>query len=242
MLQHEAGHFLVAYLLGCPVEAVLLDGFQAMRDRRFAAGTAGTVFFDPELGAAMKRGELPRSAVDRYSVVVLAGIAAEAQRNGRAEGGQADEAALVRLLSSLDGGQSWDLARIQNQARWGASQAVLLLREHEAAFTALCQALERGASVGECMVAIEAALATAELPTARRRALRAERAAEAAAAEAAEAAAAAAAAEAAAAAAAPKPSAEVLAQAEAQAEAQATRKREVAARLAQINERLEQLS
>ena len=77
-----------AFLLGCPVEAVLLDGFQAMRDRRFAAGTAGTVFFDPELGAAMKRGELPRSAVDRYSVVVLAGIAAEAQRNGRAEGGQ----------------------------------------------------------------------------------------------------------------------------------------------------------
>ena len=43
-------------------------------------------------------------------------------------------------------------------------------------------------------------------------------------------------------AAAPKPSAEVLAQAEAQAGAQATRKREVAARLAQINKRLEQLS
>ena len=224
----------MAYLLGCPVEAVLLDGFQAMRDRRFAAGTAGTVFFDPELGAAMKRGELPRSAVDRYSVVVLAGIAAEAQQNGRAEGGQADEAALVRLLSSLDGGQSWDIPRIQNQARWGASQAVLLLREHEAAFTALCQALERGASVGECMVAIEAALATVELPTARRRALRAERAAEAAAAEEEVAAAAAAAA--------PKPSAEMLAQAEAQAEAQAMRKREVAARLAQINEKLGQLS
>ena len=234
VLQHEAGHFLVAYLLGCPVEAVLLDGFQAMRDGRFAAGTAGTVFFDPELGAAMKRGELPRSAVDRYSVVVLAGIAAEAQQNGRAEGGQADEAALVQLLSSLDGGKSWDIPRIQNQARWGASQAVLLLREHEAAFAALCEALERGASVGECMVAIEAALATAELPTAGRRALRAERAAEAAAAEE-EGRVTQAHAAVTAAVAAPKLSAEM-------AEAQATRKREMAARLAQIDERLGQLN
>ena len=158
--EHEAGHFLVAYLLGCPIEACLLDVWRAARDSRFA-GAAGTVFFDPALGAAMNGGRITREIIDRYSVVVMAGIAAEAAQNQRAEGGQADETALVQLLASLDGGKSWDLGRIQNQARWASSQALLLLREHGEAYVALCEALERGESVGECVVAIEKGLTSA---------------------------------------------------------------------------------
>jgi hypothetical protein len=106
----------------------------------------------------MAGGRLGREAVDRYSVVAMAGIAAEAAQNGRAEGGQADEAALIRLLGSLDGGKTWDLPRVRNQARWAASQALLLLREHGAAYKALCEALRRGESVGGSVMAIEAAL------------------------------------------------------------------------------------
>ena len=48
---------------------------------------AGTVFFDPELGEAMGGGRITREIIDRYSVIVMAGIAAEAANNGRAEGG-----------------------------------------------------------------------------------------------------------------------------------------------------------
>ena len=98
----------------------------------------------------------------------MGGIAAEAERNQQAEGGRSDEAALINLLSSLDGGRTWDIARIQSQARWAASQALLLLREHRAAFDALCAALEAGASVGECILAIEGALDGDEPPTAAR--------------------------------------------------------------------------
>lgn len=158
--EHEAGHFLVAYLLGCPIEACLLDVWRAARDGRFS-GAAGTVFFDPQLGAAMNGGKITREILDRYSVVVMAGIAAEAAQHQRAEGGQADEAALVQLLASLDGGKSWDLPRIQNQARWASSQALLLLREHGAAYVKLCEALERGESVGGCVIAIEKGLVEA---------------------------------------------------------------------------------
>ena len=154
VIQHEAGHFLVAYLLGMPLQACLLDPWSALKDGRFS-GAAGTVFFDPALGDGMAKGTLRRDTLDRYSVVVLAGIAAEAMVNGQAEGGQADEQALVSLLSSLDGGRAWDLARIQNQARWGASQALLLLREHEEPYKALCAALERGASIGEAITVLE---------------------------------------------------------------------------------------
>ena len=168
VVAHEAGHFLCAYLLGCPVQACLLDPVAALRDGR-VNGAAGTVFFDPELGESMEKGSLARSVIDRYCVVVMGGIAAEAERNQQAEGGRSDEAALINLLSSLDGGRTWDIARIQSQARWAASQALLLLREHRAAFDALCAALEAGASVGECILAIEGALDGDELPTAARR-------------------------------------------------------------------------
>lgn len=163
VLQHEAGHFLIAYLLGWPIEACLLDPVRAARDPRFP-GAAGTVFFDPSLAAAMRGGELKRGELDRYSVVVMAGIAAEAEANGRAEGGRSDEEALIRLLTSLDQGRSWDLAKIQNQARWAASNAVLILRQHAACYTQLCKLLEQGASVGNCVLAIEAALSDCVIP------------------------------------------------------------------------------
>jgi len=168
--EHEAGHFLVAFLLGCPIEACLLDPWKAARDGRIVSGAAGTVFFDPELGRSMESGTLTREILDRYSVVVMAGIAAEAAQNGRAEGGQSDEAALIQLLGGLDGGKTWDLPRVRNQARWAASQALLLLSEHGPAYKALVEALERGEGVGSCVLAIEEGLDAAfgrngELPT-----------------------------------------------------------------------------
>eukprot|EP00962_Isochrysis_galbana_P053444 scaffold24887_cov102-Isochrysis_galbana.AAC.1 len=157
IIEHEAGHFLTAYLLGCPLEACLLDPLVAARDPRFQ-GAAGTIFFDPLLAEAMRSGSMPRSSVDRYSVVVMGGIAAEAELNQRAEGGRADEEALIRLLISLDGGKTWDLGRVQNQARWAASSAALIIRAHRPAYDALVAALTQGKTVGQCIIAIETAI------------------------------------------------------------------------------------
>ena len=44
------------------------------------------------------------------------------------------------------------------QARWAASQAALLLREHGRAYVHLCDALTAGESVGACIAAIERGL------------------------------------------------------------------------------------
>eukprot|EP00559_Dactyliosolen_fragilissimus_P004861 CAMPEP_0184866684 /NCGR_PEP_ID=MMETSP0580-20130426/23245_1 /TAXON_ID=1118495 /ORGANISM="Dactyliosolen fragilissimus" /LENGTH=330 /DNA_ID=CAMNT_0027366491 /DNA_START=370 /DNA_END=1359 /DNA_ORIENTATION=- len=164
ILRHEAGHFLCAYLLGCPVEGIVLSSWAALQDSRFGGRrtsvSAGTSFFDEELSEQINgRKPLSRASIDRYSIIVMGGIAAESLNFGRADGGAGDEMALVRFLSNLNpesgGAMSWNMDSIQNQARWGVMQAILLLREYEDCFEALVDALERGGNLGELIYAIE---------------------------------------------------------------------------------------
>jgi hypothetical protein len=152
IIHHEAGHFLLAYLLGCPVEGIVLSTWAALKDSRFGGGpsrtlfrstvSAGTSFFDPELSYEMNRPipSIRRTSIDKYSIIVMGGIAAEAMIYGHAEGGAGDEAALISFLSNIYLNKSKDKARrdpsadrtsdftnielIKNQARFGVLQAV----------------------------------------------------------------------------------------------------------------------
>uniref|UniRef100_A0A7S1FXL6 Peptidase M41 domain-containing protein n=2 Tax=Corethron hystrix TaxID=216773 RepID=A0A7S1FXL6_9STRA len=166
VLRHEAGHFLIAHLLGCPVEGCVLSAWSALSDARFGGAgggiSAGTSFYDPVLSREINDSQtITRSSIDRYSCIVMAGIAAEAVEFGKAEGGAGDEMALIQFLLSINprSGKArvWDEERIRNQARWGAMQAVLLLEAFRPSYDALVDALERGGGLGECIYAIEKA-------------------------------------------------------------------------------------
>lgn len=155
VMVHEAGHVLVAYLLGCPVRGVVLDAMEALR--LGIQGQAGTQFWDSTLEEELRLGRLTSASIDRYCIVVFAGIAAEAMVYGEAEGGESDENLYKAMVGQLQ--PVWPPAKISNQARWSVLQAFLLLKEHKKAHEAVVNALEEGASMGDLAKAIENAMA-----------------------------------------------------------------------------------
>jgi len=163
IIKHEAGHFLLAYLLGCPIQGCILNPLQL---RNFVnAGQGGTLFTDQTFVAEVTKGALSRRTIDRFAIILMAGIAAEALEYGSADGGQGDEQQLIQILTTIS--PPWNLPRIKEEARWAAAQAVLLITEHKEGYNALVQKIKENAPLGECIKSIEESLPVV-LPTEKR--------------------------------------------------------------------------
>lgn len=151
VVKHEAGHFLAAYLYGLAVRGYVLSAIEAFKAG--IPGQAGTLFEDGEMYDGLKRGKVGGSVVDRFAVVSMAGIAAEAVHYGEAEGGESDMRSLLTLLTGLQ--PPWTAGDVRTEARWAVLEAVVLIRENERAFEALCEAMRQRKSLGECVLCIE---------------------------------------------------------------------------------------
>ncbi|KAL4423202.1 hypothetical protein ABPG77_000335 [Micractinium sp. CCAP 211/92] len=152
---HEAGHFLVAYMLGLLPKGYTLSSLDLFLRTRQLNVQAGCQFCDAAFQAEVASGRLTSGSLDTYACVALAGVATEWLRFGRAEGGLADVQQLDRLLAAL----RFTQAKADAEVRWAVLNVVSLLRSHEAAHDALAAAMQRGASVGECIAVIERELA-----------------------------------------------------------------------------------
>jgi len=169
IIRHEAGHFLCAYLLGCPIQGILLNPLQL---RNFVSGgQGGTLFTDADFIQEVRSGTLSRRTIDRFAIILMGGIAAEALEFGSADGGQGDESQLIGILQSVR--PPWTIGKIKEQARWAAAQAVLLITEHKACYDALVAKIKEDAPLGECIKSIEEALPEGLLPVERRMQLQA---------------------------------------------------------------------
>lgn len=157
VLVHEAGHVVAAYLLGCPVRGVILDAMEAVRNG--IRGQAGTQFWDAALESELREGRLMSATLDRYCIVLFAGIAAEALVYGEAQGGESDENLYKAVVSQLQ--PPWSPPQMSNHARWAVLQAFTLLRERRAVHAAVVRALERGATMAELAEEIEASMPAA---------------------------------------------------------------------------------
>ncbi|MGL5064472.1 MAG: ATP-dependent Zn protease [Microcoleus sp.] len=144
ILHHEAGHFLVAHLLGIPVSGYALNAWEAFKQGQSAQG--GVRFQDAELVSQLQNGNLSSQLLDKYCTVWMAGIAAETIVYSNAEGGTEDRAKISAIFTQL----RRPATEIKLKQNWGLLQAKNSIESHRSAYEALVAAMENKATVGEC--------------------------------------------------------------------------------------------
>jgi len=162
ILHHEAGHFLVAHLLDIPVESYTLSAWEGIKAG--LPGMGGVVVKTVEnddATATASSSQLTSQQINRYCIVWMAGIAAESQTYGSAQGGDDDKAQLRQLwqqtqptLKALEPAAA--ATAIETQMRWARLQAQTLLEQQQAAYEALVGAMASRETVDVCCQKIEA--------------------------------------------------------------------------------------
>jgi hypothetical protein len=147
VVHHEAGHFLVAYFLGIPVIGYTLSAWEAFKEGQ--PGLGGVVFDTNLLEKRMDLKEAP-VILERFCTVWMAGIAAETIVYGNVEGGESDRENLREVLRFVGLPESV----YPQKERWAYLQAKSLLEKHQKSYEALVRAMEKRASVEECLQAI----------------------------------------------------------------------------------------
>ncbi|MGB8688593.1 MAG: ATP-dependent Zn protease [Microcoleus sp.] len=149
ILHHEAGHFLVAHLLGIPVTSYALNAWEAFKQGQSAQG--GVRFADKKLAYQLQSGTLSAQLLDQYCTVWMAGIVAEKIVYGNAEGGAEDLTKIKAILTQLRRPSS----EIQLKQNWGSLQAKSLIESHKLAYESLVAAMAERATVDECCEIIQ---------------------------------------------------------------------------------------
>jgi hypothetical protein len=148
IIHHEAGHFLVAHILGIPVTGYTLSAWEAWKQGQ--SGQGGVTFNDQELALQLEKGTISTQMVDRYCTVWMAGIAAENLVFDAAEGGSDDQSKLASVLKILGFSES----AYQQKQRFHALQAKTLLQENWSSYQALVQVMGQRGTVADCQNAI----------------------------------------------------------------------------------------
>lgn len=154
VIQHEAGHFLVAYLLGVLPKGYTLSSLEALMKEGSLNVQAGTAFVDIEFLEEVNMGKVSAKMLNQFSCIALAGVATEYLLFGYAEGGLAD----INQLDGLLKGLGFTQKKADSQVRWAVLNTILILRRHDSARLKLAEAMTLGRSVGFCIDIVEKAI------------------------------------------------------------------------------------
>ncbi|GAV63234.1 hypothetical protein CFOL_v3_06754 [Cephalotus follicularis] len=165
--QHEAGHFLVGYLLGVLPQDYIVPSVEELRTDDYAIGRVRFVGFDflHEVGAAkmlpknitkgeINKGKISSKTLNRFLCIILGGLVAEHLAFGYCEGLHADVDKLDRVFKWL----GFTDSESRFQVRWAALNTIYILHRHREATSRLVVAMASGKSVGYCFDTIENAI------------------------------------------------------------------------------------
>ncbi|WP_310426821.1 ATP-dependent Zn protease [Chamaesiphon sp. VAR_48_metabat_135_sub] len=137
IIHHEAGHFLVAYLLGIPITGYTLTAWESVKQGNSAQG--GVMFAPPPTNISSQ-------LLQQYCTIWMAGIAAEKLMYDKSQGGSEDRQKLQGVLF-LAGKQQQEIVYQENLA---ALQAKTLIEAHWEAYQALIIAMSNRTVVADC--------------------------------------------------------------------------------------------
>jgi hypothetical protein len=149
IINHEAGHFLVAYLSGIEIESYSLTAWEALKQGQSAQG--GTVF------APLTDSNIPAELLQKYCRVWMAGIAAERLVYERAEGGFDDRQKLRSVMALI----GKDAQSGRQQENLAIVQAKALIQTNWDAYQALTAAMTARTPVAECCQILRSAIVPA---------------------------------------------------------------------------------
>ncbi|KAL7133200.1 hypothetical protein ABFS83_12G124100 [Erythranthe nasuta] len=158
-MQHEAGHFLVGYMLGALPRRYKVPSVEDLLQDKFAAGKVEFIGFEflRDVGVDIKSNKnLPKRKLNRenlrkFSSVILGGLAAEYLLFGHSELLHSDVEKLYRVLQWLNLTEN----EANSEIKKAAEAAVLILSRHSEARSKLAEAMALGRSVGFCIETVE---------------------------------------------------------------------------------------
>lgn len=170
-MQHEAGHFLVGYLVGVLPRSYQVPSVEDIIQDKFAQGNvqflgfeflkqvdidtiSSNKFTQGKLKSKEIRAKISSRTLNKFLCVILGGLAAEYLVFGYSELLHSDVQQLDRVLR-------W-LCFNENEAdfvvRWAVITTLSLLSHHHEARSRLAEAMNSRRSIGYCIDAIESAL------------------------------------------------------------------------------------
>lgn len=149
IVYHEAGHFLTAYLYNIPVVDYSLSPWEAVKKK--ISGSGGVIFdnsFMPKKSEDLREFNL---SIERFGVVLMAGIAAEKFIYKDSQGGQDDRQKFQEIYSNL----TLTYSNFQMKQRLAIIQATSVIETNQECYLALVEAMKKRLSVMECRQIIQ---------------------------------------------------------------------------------------
>ncbi|XP_009774326.1 uncharacterized protein [Nicotiana sylvestris] len=159
-LQHEAGHFLVGYLVGVLPRSYQVPSVEDIIQDKFAQGNVHFLGFeflkqvDIDTISSNKFTQISSRTLNKFLCVILGGLVAEHLVFGYSELLHSDVQQLDRVLRWL----CFNENEADSVVRWAVITTLSLLSQHHEARSRLAEAMNSRRSIGYCIDAIESAL------------------------------------------------------------------------------------